>query len=623
MTRFEQSLRDVANLVKLKGRQDPNPDIPLLLQSWLRDRSKGEWLLILDNADDPGFLVGKLAESNDTLSAQRRIDYFPSPEHGSMLITSRSKNAALEIVQHESIIDVQKMSEDEAEKLLDIKLGRPDPDNRMLAVELECIPLAISQAAAYILKMGSQCSVAEYLDRIQQNPQSRTSLLQRDHPDPSRDREASNSILLTWQISFEYIHREEESAADLLGLMSFCDRVAIPELLLLADLGDEAQTGASHEEPSYRSRNRSEFDDDIAMLRSFSFIADTATKRTWEMHRLVQNAMQFWLDAQGKLPEVYERFLHCLDSCLPDGRFENWSVCRILYPHTKVIAGDKPSSKRALLERASIMQKSAHYMEMQGNYDEALAMAIASADIRRKELGENHVFTARSLHMVAIALWRKQKLIEAEGLLNKAADISKSVLGEDHEETMRCMADLTLILRHQGRWNEAEEIQRKVLTYRKTAFGEMKEETLRSMYNLTLTITAQKRWKEAEELQVKTLTLCRSALGNEHQLTIRVMGALAVTYAQLGRWAEAEKLSMETVAYAKIVFGLQHPLTLLAIANYQGHQHGMQKWAASTPHQEVELRVSQAHSHEDESFEERKRKLPLRLLDKFRGRRKT
>ncbi len=55
--RFEQSFRDIANYVKISGRQDPQADIFQLVHDWLCDEKKGKWALILDNVDDAGFLV--------------------------------------------------------------------------------------------------------------------------------------------------------------------------------------------------------------------------------------------------------------------------------------------------------------------------------------------------------------------------------------------------------------------------------------------------------------------------------------------------------------------------------------------------------------------------------------
>lgn len=165
-TRFEESLRDVADLIKLKGRSDPKAKILLLFKNWLRDNREEKWLVILDNADDADFLVAIPTDTDEDHSTQRPIDYFPSSDHGSLLITSRNKQEALKLVQRNELIQVKAMSETEAEELLDKKLGLSGSDNRRLAVALECIPLAISQAVAYIGEVGSLCSAGEYCEKI-------------------------------------------------------------------------------------------------------------------------------------------------------------------------------------------------------------------------------------------------------------------------------------------------------------------------------------------------------------------------------------------------------------------------------------------------------------------------
>ena len=55
--RFEQSFRDIANRVKISGRQNPKADIFQLVHDWLHDERKGKWIVILDNVDDASFLI--------------------------------------------------------------------------------------------------------------------------------------------------------------------------------------------------------------------------------------------------------------------------------------------------------------------------------------------------------------------------------------------------------------------------------------------------------------------------------------------------------------------------------------------------------------------------------------
>lgn len=75
-------------------------------------------------------------------------------------------------------------------------------------------------------------SIRKYLDEFYNSNKRKAKLFSLQGSELRRDVEAKNFILVTWQISFNYIHETRLSAADLLSLMSFCDRQGIPEILL-------------------------------------------------------------------------------------------------------------------------------------------------------------------------------------------------------------------------------------------------------------------------------------------------------------------------------------------------------------------------------------------------------
>lgn len=162
--------------------------------------------------------------------------YLPQCSHGSILITSRKKEIAEKLTgDHKSIIKVQPMNEEHATELLQKKAGhQPDVENVARLVEvLEYMPLAITQAGAYIRQRAPRTSVSKYLKDFEKSDRHKLSILNRDEgKDLRRDREASNSVIITWQISFEAIRSERQSAADLLSLMSFLDHQGIPESLV-------------------------------------------------------------------------------------------------------------------------------------------------------------------------------------------------------------------------------------------------------------------------------------------------------------------------------------------------------------------------------------------------------
>ncbi|KAF1979694.1 hypothetical protein BU23DRAFT_103253 [Bimuria novae-zelandiae CBS 107.79] len=188
----------------IAGRQDPQANIFKLVYDWLHD-SKERWLLVLDNVDDARFLLDVQAygpgQAADSRSAARLLrDYLPYCERGLVLITTRNKEAALKLVEQRDIITVAPMDEAQAQALFEKKLGvqRDNSDVTELAAALEYMPLAIVQAAAYISQSAPRCSVAQYLEEFRRSDGEKTSLLDHEAGHLRRDREAKNSIIITW-----------------------------------------------------------------------------------------------------------------------------------------------------------------------------------------------------------------------------------------------------------------------------------------------------------------------------------------------------------------------------------------------------------------------------------------
>jgi hypothetical protein len=313
--RFEQSFREIADHVKIPSRKDPKANIFKIVYDWLRDEKNGKWLLILDNADDTRWLL----EAHVTTGAvpvsgfqERPLwEYLPQIQHGSALVMTRSRAAAVQLVEERDIIAVEPMDEVHAIALLQRKLGTQSDgeDTIELVAMLDFMPLAIVQAAAYIGQRASRCSIRQYIKKFQKTDRSKTSLLTHKAGHFRRDQDARNSIIITWQISFDYILQERPSAADLLSLISSFDRQGIPEGLLRnggesrsrhENLKSSGGNNKGHEneeresEPT-ESESNDKFEDDILMLRNYSLIFAN-TDKTFGMHRLVQLATRTWLE---------------------------------------------------------------------------------------------------------------------------------------------------------------------------------------------------------------------------------------------------------------------------------------------------------------------------------------
>jgi hypothetical protein len=168
--RAEQGYREIAEQVKIPGRNDPQQNIFELVARWLRDRSKARWLLVLDNADDDAVLLtpqaaASKAQTSGADSQLRRplSAYLPQSENGAILITTRTRSVATMLVEPRDVIVVDPMIDTDAISLLKKKLDEParDGDLKALVNMSENMPLAIVQAAAYIQQKGPRYSVAQ------------------------------------------------------------------------------------------------------------------------------------------------------------------------------------------------------------------------------------------------------------------------------------------------------------------------------------------------------------------------------------------------------------------------------------------------------------------------------
>ena len=262
---FLKSYKDLARKINLTGWNDPEADIGELFRDWLCDSGNGSWLMVVDNVDDESVFL----ESN----FQR---YLPQVSHGYLLITSRNKAAARDLVnEDECILFVDRLSEEESLTLLRKKLPKdssPEQDARRLVQLLENLPLAITQAAAYISKGSTIRSITRYLNILESDQVRMLEYTANDirRDSEGRERDFSNSVLKIWSISFEYIKKRHPDAAENLCFMSLVFGQGIPMEYLLC--GDKVDLN--------------EVEEGLGPLLEFSLIDQESNGSIFSIHRL-------------------------------------------------------------------------------------------------------------------------------------------------------------------------------------------------------------------------------------------------------------------------------------------------------------------------------------------------
>jgi tetratricopeptide (TPR) repeat protein len=377
--------------------------------------------------------------------------------------------------------------------------------------------------------MSPRCSVGDYLKMLEESDKSKLSLLDLNGGDLRRDKEATNSIVSTWQISFEHIRAVRPSASDLLSVMCFFDRQSIPELLL-QKRQREPTAGMRlrilrllriTNEPETSSEN---LDLDITMLRNYSFIS-AATADTFTMHSLVQLATRKWLRSRSEEEQWMRSSIDLLGSAIPSEghlgapeHWEHWGTYALLYPHVKAIQNLQPANRNASLARARILHHFATYFIDRGSPVEARAMATV------------------------------------------AFDVYAELLGLGSELTLKTMLLLGNIANNDGSWAEAERLGKRALAISSRKFEENSPMVTDCKLVLAQAYGLQEYLTKAQDLQVEMVDTAKR-LRAEDAYTVVKMGDLAQTYYRRGMYEKAAELGAEALEMSTEVLRHEHPAT--------------------------------------------------------------
>ncbi len=592
--RFEQSCAEIATTIQIPGIGDGKADTLQLVSKWLENPHNGPWLLVIDNADDATVLLDQSKSDTGTGPASEQrclLDFLPRAQHGTVLITTRDRTCALNITEHDGTpIEVQSMSRNEAVGLLRNRLpDATDEEASELVEELEHVPLAISQASAYI-KAVPLVSIPRYLKIFRRSNEDQASLLNKDKGDMRRDRGVPNAVITSWELSFNQIREKNPDSANMLSLMSYFNRHAIPQFLIQGDV-DEIT-----------------FYESINPLLSFSLIRAEIREDTFEMHKLVQTAMRHWLRSRGHdqmwkdcaIGWVVHQFPN------PQDQAQHWPICEALMPHADEVLFHKGNSPKSQLDRAKVLDRTAWYLnvrkghaglaeqrltdalEIQRQYFDEDSEKIITAlnnlaavysDLSRSEearglqeyilkqrlqkRGPEDAETLNAMHNLATSYQYLGHLEKAEDLMKRAIEGKENLSGPEDPQMLNSRNALASIHLGQGKYGEAEKLSTKTLEMSTKHHGVEYLQTLIAMRNLCFAYLQQSKLEEAENVIAQAIPLFTKTLGPNHWRTLDARSILARVYYRQGKLNEAEKICISCLDIVLKVYGPQYSTTLI------------------------------------------------------------
>ncbi|KAF5673917.1 kinesin light chain 3 [Fusarium heterosporum] len=573
---FDESYRSLADVIALPRRHEPEVNVLALVHDWLQRDDVPPWLMVFDNADDITTFFAD--EGPDNQSRARLAAYLPKSTNGKIIVTSRSLDAAERLVGSvQNTLQIPTMAEEQALELLQGHLTDETDEAaaKDLVRMLDCIPLAVKQAAAYINRRSPRVTPASYLEEFSRSDKRKDSLLRSDKGDLGRQDGVSNSIVVTWQVTFEQIKRDQPRAANLLSLMSQFQAQNIPEFMLHDykdnntpnEKNDVDGTGVGSE--SDGESEKDDFEDDLDLLRGYSLV-DTSTIGFCNMHPLVQFCTRSWISEFGDSERWSRLFMKLAADHFPNGVFETWTVCQTLLPHVEPLLRSKPRGETVATNWIELLTNASRYMQEIGDFNRAQTLAKVAVQATTSILGLDSPETPSCMNILSEIYSRQGRLKDAEQLQAEALQIRKTILGPDHVDTLISMDHLATIFRKQGRLEEAEKLSVEVTKSCQANLGLVHNDTLISMGNLAVIFLLQGRFEEAEKLETEVMEIRQAKLGYDHPDALTSMNNLAMAFRGQGRLYEAEKLDLEVMKTRQVKLGLDHPDTLISMSNLAG-----------------------------------------------------
>ncbi|MFE2282785.1 tetratricopeptide repeat protein [Streptomyces sp. NPDC059443] len=513
--------------VRLLGADPADPDTAAArLLAWL-EPAPGErphrWMIVLDDLADPADLRGL---------------WPPRSPCGRTLITTRRRDAALTGPGRRAV-EVEVFSA--AEAVAYLSHGRTDPPGEIaaLAGDLGYLPLALSQAAAYLHDAGLDC--AAYRRLLADRARSLADLL----PEPGTlPDDQSVTVAAAWSLSIDRADalRPVGWARPVLQFLSMLDPNGIPAVLLPLD----NTSGA------------------LRALHRLSLVhhADGQVR----VHQLIQRAVRETLTAEeyGVLARgVAARLL----AAWPDVEREaDTQLVQSLRANTAALAAHaeehlhRPDMHQVLFRAGSSLGES-------GRISDAVEYYRQLAPTTRRHLGVDHPSTL--LVRGHLARW--------QGLLGDVAgatlacvelqDDLARVLGADHPETLTIRANLTYWQASAGDLSGAIASLTRLRDDFERVLGPDHPTAIGARANLA-TLQGQAGDPAGAAASLEQVLAARTrVLGVDHPHTLSTRTNLATA------WAEAGDLPRATLAYEQLLadslrwLGPDHPRTLSSRGN--------------------------------------------------------
>lgn len=493
------------------------PEAATRLKDHLRTRSR--WLLTFDNAEQPEHIR----------------EWLPGGD-GHVVITSRHR------AWHglAAAVEIDVFTRAESVEVLRDQAGLDEADADALAHALGDLPLAVAQAAGYLVSTGVtarryRTMLAEHAARVLR------------HGTPT---DYPASFAASTAISLQRLADTDPLA---LAMVRVCSLLA-PEPLPV----DWFLNAPPDQRPAaLRAVDATDLYAAAGTLGSLGLARPTSDGLL--LHRLTQAVIADSLTDAERADAIAEaRSLVVATKPAETDDPRHWPTWQALLAH--ILALDPAAADDGDLRRAG--KDAIWYQARRGDYRSGRKLAEWLNTAWRSRLGADHPDTLSSANALGSMLRALGDYAAAFKVHQRTFETRRRVLGEEHIATLQSANNLAVSLRALGDIGAARDIHERTLATRRRVLGDDHPDTLRSANNLAFVLGMVGEHAAARALHERTLDSRRRTLGNEHPDTLRSASNLASVLRMLGKHAAARELHEQTLATRRRTLGDDHPDTL-------------------------------------------------------------
>jgi tetratricopeptide (TPR) repeat protein len=576
--RFLAAMRALGRRIGVTDEELQHGDAADLLWRRLSER-KQEWLLVIDNADDPQILAGPSARTADGTGWLRPVN----SSAGLVLVTSRDGRAGT-WGSWCRLHPVGMLTAEEAAQVLADRTGHHhetlggDSGAAALGQRLGGLPLALRIAGSFLAEMAEIPPAFADPGLIRSYRQYRE-VLEQGHLDtafPSAGtkeltpEQARGIIGRTWDLTLDLLEsRQLPEARKLLRLLACFADAALPyELLLTPPI-----LASSALFPGITGARLWQV---LQELAGFGLVditgdGDGTVPRVIRLHPLIRDTSRpsasrgeraTYLTLAGKLLGVVAESADYLSPEDP----ATWPLWQALTPHAhhifEILTATPGYPDDAIKAAAYAVGMAASYQATQGLIMPAEATLRAVLQIWLKTLGADHPDTINTRHSIAQRMAERADYARAELEYRNVLEAMRRTMGPEHPDTLTVQHNIASLISFQGHFAQAEAEYREVLAIKLSVFGQDHPDTLTTRHEVARMMSEQGNYIDAEAEFRNMLAARLRILGPDHYNTLITRAQIARTIAAQGQYAKAEAEFRDILTIQLKLLGPQHLRTL-------------------------------------------------------------